>query len=240
MRKNLFAVLMWFLAAAIANAPRAANFSVSPLRLDLSATAPVAVVEIGNTGTEPVTVQAQSRSWSQATGQDEYGEARAFIISPAIFTIPAGGRQVVRVALRGAAPRDIEAAYRLVMTEIPGAQPSAPPATPGLRVALRMDIPVYVSPQQAGAQANAGFSVDAHGRTPRIAVSNAGNAHFRMVDVVVREGARTLAELPVLVVLPGATRTIELPGAPASGPREFRVTADSNSGPIDVSLRHAP
>jgi fimbrial chaperone protein len=220
--------------ASLAGIADAASFSVSPIRLELSATAPVAVIEVGNTANEPVTVQTQSRAWSQATGADEYGEARPFIISPTIFTIAPGSKQVVRIALRGAAPRDVEAAYRLIFTEIP---PATTERAPGLRVALRMDVPVYVSPVQPGARPNGSFAVDMSSGAARIAVTNSGNAHLRMVDVVVSSGALKLVELPVLVVLPGATRTIELPRAKASGLHEFGLKADSNDGPIDVVVR---
>lgn len=236
-RNSLFAVLLALSAVLLAQVASAASFSVSPLRLELSAAAPVAAVEVGNASNAPVTVQAQSRTWTQRDGTDEYGEGRPFIVSPTIFTIPAGGKQVVRVALRGAPPRDVEAAYRLVMTEIPPAQPES---SPGLRVALRMDMPVYVSPQQPGAQPDANFALDTSTGTPRIAVRNSGKAHFRMVDVAVASGASLLAELPVLVVLPGATRYIDLPKAKAAGLREFGVKADSNAGPIDHVVRHAP
>jgi fimbrial chaperone protein len=236
-RKNLFAVLVALSVAALAQVASAASFSVSPLQLDLSAAAPVAVVEVGNTSAEAVTVQAQSRTWTQRDGVDEYGEGRPFIVSPTIFTIPAGSKQVVRVALRGAPPRDVEAAYRLVMTEIPPAQPDR---SPGLRVALRMDMPVYVSPQLPGAQPDANFALDTRPGNPRIVVTNSGKAHFRMVDVAVASGANALANLPVLVVLPGSVRYIDLPETKSAGLREIGVKADSNSGPIDLVVRHAP
>lgn len=236
-RNRLFITLLWLSAALLAQPCTAASFSVSPLRLELSAAAPVAVVEVGNTSTEPVTVQAQSRTWTQRAGVDEYGEGRPFIVSPTIFTVPAGGKQVVRVALRGAPPRETEAAYRLVMTEIPSAQPDG---SPGLRVALRMDMAVYVSPVQPGAQPDASFAIDTSSGSPRIAVTNKGRMHFRMVDVAVASGPVRLAELPVLVVLPGATRYIELPKTEAKGQGEFGVKAESNAGPIDLVVRHAP
>ena len=235
-RKNLFITVFWLSAALLAQPATAASFSVSPLRLELSAAAPIAVVEVGNTSTAPVTVQAQSRTWTQRGGVDEYGEGRPFIVSPTIFTIPAGGKQIVRVALRGAPPRETEAAYRLVMTEIPPAQPDG---SPGLRVALRMDMAVYVSPVQP-AQPDASFAIDTSIGSPRIAVTNKGKAHFRMVDVAVASGLQLLAELPVLVVLPGATRYIELPKTEASGRREFGVKAESNAGPIDLVVQHVP
>lgn len=240
MRERLFAIALFLLAATAADGSRAANFSVSPLRLELSAGAPVAVVEVGNGGSEPVTVQAQARAWSQASGHDDYGEARPFIINPTIFTIPPAAKQVVRIALRGAPPRDAEAAYRLVMTEIPSSAPGSAPVAPGFRVALRMDIPVYVSPQQPGAQPNASFTLDTGDSRPRIGVTNGGSAHFRMVDVTVSAGSETVAALPVLVVLPGATRRIELPPTGAGAPREYRLQAESNNGPVDVVVRHAP
>jgi fimbrial chaperone protein len=236
-RNNLLTALLASTGALITQLAAAASFSVSPLQLDLSAAAPVAVVEVGNTSSEPVTVQAQSRTWSQRDGADQYGVGRPFIVSPTIFTIPAGSKQVVRVALRGAAPRDVEAAYRLVMTEIPPAQPDR---SPGLRVALRMDMPVYVSPQQPGAQPDANFALDTSTGKPRIAVTNSGKTHLRMTDVAVTSGANALAGVAVLVVLPGATRYVDLPEATASGLRDVGLKADSNAGPIDLVVRHAP
>jgi fimbrial chaperone protein len=236
-RKRLFRTLLWLAAALLAQPASAASFSVSPLRLELSAATPVAVVEVGNTSAGPVTVQAQSRTWTQRGGADEYGDGRPFIVSPTIFTIPAGGKQVVRVALRGAPPRETEAAYRLVMTEIPPAQPDG---SSGLRVALRMDMAVYVSPTLPGARPDATFAVDTRTGSPRIAVTNKGNAHLRMSDVAVASASQLLVELPVLVVLPGATRYVELPKSAASGLREFGVKAESNAGPIDLVVRHAP
>jgi hypothetical protein len=49
-----------------------------------------------------------------------------------------------------------------------------------------------------------------------------------------------VVELPVLVVLPGATRTIELRGAKPGGPSDFRMTAEGSDGPLDIVLRNAP
>jgi fimbrial chaperone protein len=224
--------LLVSLLAAWSLTAQAGSFTISPLRLELSPAAPVAVLEIGNTGTEPVTVQAQARSWNQSNGNDEYGEARPFILNPSIFTVAPNSRQTVRVALRGAPPKDKEAAYRLTVTEIPAPQS----AGSGIRVALRMDLPVFVAPQSGPAQPAPQFALDRRSAHTRVVVMNAGNGHLRLADVKISDGKQTI-ELPVLVVLAGATRFIELPKG--AGP-PWRLEADSNAGPIEADLRDAP
>ena len=51
---------------------------------------------VRNNGTEPVMMQMELMSWSQSEGKDVYTATREVLGNPPIFTVPAGGSQLVR------------------------------------------------------------------------------------------------------------------------------------------------
>ncbi len=161
----------WFVPAlAIAlfcSAASAATFGLSPLRVDLSGAAPTAVLTLTNGGDTPVTLQIQARSWRQVNGQDEQAPTTDFIVNPAAVTVPPGGEQIVRIALRTAPDRTTERAYRLVVREVPVPEPGAAPGSLGLRMALAMDIPAYVAPVSTDGVARPSFTLE---RSPEGAI----------------------------------------------------------------------
>src|SRR6185436_10193437 len=93
----------------------AGSFSISPIRLDLSAGAKTAALTVRNDAQE-VLVQAEMMLWEQVDGEDRLTPTRDLLVSPAVFTLPPNGSQLVRVALRHV-PADVtrELAYRLIL-----------------------------------------------------------------------------------------------------------------------------
>ena len=87
---------MLYLAAAAQAA--AGNFSVSPVRIDLSGTQPTAVVTVHNNAAAPLLVQASTLSWAQPAGEESYAETKDILATPTVFTLPPDGDQIVRVA----------------------------------------------------------------------------------------------------------------------------------------------
>ena len=77
----------------------AGSFSISPIRLDLSAGARTAALTVRNDAQE-VLVQAEMMLWEQVDGEDRLTPTRDLLVSPAVFTLPPKGSQLVRVALR--------------------------------------------------------------------------------------------------------------------------------------------
>ncbi len=129
-------------AAAWLPPASAGAFSISPLRVDLSRAAPTAALTVRNEDEAEVVVQVETLQWSQADGQDVLDPTRDLIASPAVFTLPARGSQLVRVALRREPDARRELSYRLVVQEVP---PAPGPDFMGLQVALRMSLPVFVA-----------------------------------------------------------------------------------------------
>lgn len=228
-----FRSLLAMCAALLCSVADAATFGLSPMRVDLSGSAPTAVLTVTNGGAEPLTVQLQARAWRQVDGQDEQAPTGDFILNPGQVTIAPNSEQIVRIALRSGPDRTQERAYRLVVRELPVA---ADTDQPGLRMALAMDIPVFIAPVAADAVARPGFSIEMQaGGGQRLRIANEGGLHLRLTGLVVSQGGRTLAEQGVFVVLPGAVRYISLPAASAAaGP--LRLKAQSNAGPFDLTL----
>ena len=207
------------------------------MRVDLSVAVPTAVVSVNNSADVAVTIQAQAFTWTQPDGKDTYEETRGFIISPPIFTLPPGGKQVVRVAMRPAPPTSVEQSFRLVFREIPQAE-EAVSAGPIFRISLGMNIPMYVAPATGTAAPRSSFDVDqAQDSSLRLRVANEGNGNLRLSNLVVSQEDNKLVEQDVFVVLPGATGFINLPTDRVVPGKALRVQAQSSGGPIDASVQ---
>jgi len=126
------------LTAAAGFPPAAAGtLQVNPVLVEIGAARRTGSVTVRNVENVPVTIRAYPLAWRQQDGEDQYDETDAVIVSPPVFTIPAGGTQIVRVGLRrpqGATPQP----FRLMIEEIPEASQGG-----GIRVALRLNLPLY-------------------------------------------------------------------------------------------------
>ena len=78
----------------------AGSIGVSPVRVTLSDSQRIGSFSVRNDGAEPVTMQMELLSWLQREGSDVFATTRELLANPPIFTIPAGGSQLVRVGLR--------------------------------------------------------------------------------------------------------------------------------------------
>jgi len=210
------------------------NYTVSPLRLELSAKAPATVLQVTNRGDAAATMQVQQRAWVQRDGRDEQDETRELIISPAIFTFKPGETQVVRIALRGSPDRQVEGAYRILVSELPAPSVATAPEVLSFRIALRMDLPLFVAALEPGAPAP-GFELER--ASGRLVARNEGRSHIRFTDFTLQQAGRQLHSIPVFTVLAGGFVSLELPqGDRAAMNAGARAEADSNAGPISVDL----
>jgi len=195
-------------AAALWLSPAlASTFTISPLRVELSQRVTTAALTVRNEGPEPVVVQAQSVLWSQASGEDSLAPTRDVLVSPAVFTLQPRGSQLVRVALRRPADAATELSYRLLLQEVP--QQAAHEST-GLQVALRLSVPVFVTPLEP-AEPNLAWTSNrtADGRIV-VRADNAGSAHARVLNFTLTpagEAETVLRQSVPTYILPGQSRT---------------------------------
>jgi fimbrial chaperone protein len=230
----------WLAAAAALWLPAATagTFSISPLRVDLSAQAKTAALKVRNEDPGVVVVQAEARLWSQVDGQEILEPTSDLLVSPPLFTLEPGAEQVLRVALRREVDAERESSYRLVLQEVP--QPSSPDFT-GLNMVLRLSLPVFVAPA-APAEPDLAWSVRriADGKLV-VRADNAGAAHARVLNfrIGAAQGAADGIKQPVVAyVLPGQYRewTLEDPGH-LSGPVWLRGRTDSGEFEAELVVR---
>ena len=215
------------------------SFSISPIRLDLSAAARSAALTVRNDEREAL-VQAQVMLWEQVDGEDRLTPTRDLIVSPAVFTLPAKGSQLVRVALRSPPPGDAhERSFRLILQEVPQ---SANPDFSGLQIALRLSVPVFVANADATGPAIA-WSAAASGDELVLTARNSGDAHARIHGFSVAPtvgGDAPLVQPVGTYILPGQTRSWNLgnQGGRTSNStwRRLRLKVTTDDGESEIEL----
>jgi fimbrial chaperone protein len=209
MRKIVLLGLLLPFAVATA---RAGSFAVNPVRLQLSAVQPTAVLHVTNNGKTSTVVQLSLFTWSQTNGKNVLTPTRKLLATPPIFTLPAGGKQIVRVGLLAKPAAHGETAYRLFMTQVP---PRPRPGFRGLQVALRMSLPVFVAPRIGTATPKLVWRIQRLGNGKvKLTVINNGTAHAQMSDLTLAASATGPALARPTTgngyVLPGTSRSWEL------------------------------
>jgi fimbrial chaperone protein len=217
------------------------TFSISPVGAELSAAAQTEAFTLRNQEDAPVVVQAEMFAWEQSGGEDRLTPTRDVLVSPAVFTIPGNGSQLVRVALRRPVDGQRELSYRLLLTEVPQKTEST---VTGLNMALRLSLPVFVAPQALTA-ARLEWTVAPGDAGIPLTARNTGNAHARVLSFSVTPAGATAPVMQQNVatyVLPGQARTWTLdnkndPAAASTEWRRLRVTGSTEAGDFEVEAR---
>ncbi|GAA0502404.1 fimbrial biogenesis chaperone [Deinococcus depolymerans] len=194
------------------------SLSVSPTTLNLAPGARTVSVTVSNSGTQPVTFSAQLMGWTQS-GTDALTPTPDMIVAPAQLTLPAGGRQVLRLARLGTPPTT-QRAYRLLLTQ----QPTA--GATGVQTLLRLSVPLFDGPR-GEAQVKAGQL----GRV--LTLRNVGSGHAKLGALEAQLAGRWVP-LGLTYVLPGTQRSLTLPAEGAvTGLRYTDEDGRLQSLPID-------
>jgi fimbrial chaperone protein len=201
---------LWLMVLCATAAPAAAStFTIAPIRAELGGAHHSAALTLINAEDQPVVVEVHAVAWSQADGEEHLEDTHELLVSPAVLQIPGNGSQIVRIALRSAAAEDHEMTYRVVFDEIPQALPAG---FNGLRVALRLSVPVFVAPAHGRPIANVTWNLHrlSDGNL-EVAAFNQGTAHLLVTDFDVQAGTATpLHAKTSKYVLAGSRMTWEL------------------------------
>jgi fimbrial chaperone protein len=139
-------------------------------------------------------------AWSQVGGTDVYSATGNVIVSPPIFTIPAGKTQIVRIGLRNRSP---SGAYRVIFEEIPKDGP------PGgqVQISLKLNLPFYVLPRGGGRPDVAWKAWRESSGDLIVEGSNRGTLHSQILELSAEQaGKRQILSTQMGVVLPGSAR----------------------------------
>jgi fimbrial chaperone protein len=212
----------------------AGSFMVTPVRATLSAKQPVAALTVRNESQEATVVQVEVVTWTQREGSDVYAATRDILATPPIFTVAPGASQLVRIGLRRDADPGRELAYRVFLQEVP---PPAKSDFRGLRVALRMGIPVFVLPPTAVAPLLQWRAEAAQGGVS-LSLKNEGNAHVQLTDLrlVLPAGGELAREQMSTYVLPGQSRGWRFNRSAPAG-ASLRLSARTDGGDLETDVK---
>jgi len=228
-------VLLALVMLGAGHAQAASSVLIWPIDPVLEADQQASALWLENRGTETANLQIRVFGWSQSGFAEQYQNQRDVIGSPPVAKIEPGQKQLVRLTRTRDVPPGQELAYRIIIDEIPSAQP--PVAEGGktaaaIRFQMRYSVPLFAygaglwskedstrprDPKGVGVPQLSWRTVAVDGR-PYVEVRNQGAVHARLTDVVIKQGGQSkpLAEGLLGYVLPGAVMRWPAPGPLAS------------------------
>lgn len=212
----------------------AGSFGINPVRLDLSERQTSAVLHVQNNGDAPVTIEARNFLWAQSNGKDQMISTRDIIVTPQIFRISPGATQVLRIGALRKPDAVQEIAYRLMLEEI---LPPPSPDTKGVRVALRISMPVFLKPvADAKEKIDVALSMDASQQLI-LKLSNSGKAstHFSEILLFDEEdsGKPIAIQTASTYVLAGQERDVLLKTKYLDPDKKILIKAKTHTGPVE-------
>jgi fimbrial chaperone protein len=224
------------LALAVPLLARAGSFEVNPVGLTLSSTRSTGVVTVTNASDSLTVVQLNVVTWAKERGEDVYTPSRNLLATPPIFTLPAGGQQTVRLGLMSKPDASVETAYRLFLQEVP---PPNESGVQGLKVLLRVGIPIFVEPKVAGTAPELQWSARRLSATEMsVEAVNVGSAHVQIERLKLSINADIKSQTePLGYILPGqhASWIFKLP-APLAAGKSLQLSADTDRNTLHTQL----
>lgn len=199
----------WIACAGVLAGPaaQAAEFSVAPIRVELRAGALSETITVTNHADAPLRVGVKLMEWTQdASGEDVYKETGDLVYFPRQLDLPPGATRLVRVGAK--VPAGVtERTYRLFVEEQP--QVAAESGKAQIAVYLRFGVPVFLPPATPRAQPQILEPTLERGKLS-LRVKNEGNQHFRLLRLLVQDGAGFSQEITGWYSLAGTERTYSL------------------------------
>lgn len=218
----------------LAGQATAAGVQISPTRVNLDGERRVVALTLDNASDREISFQTELAEWTQTEEGDHYEPTSELLVTPPIFTVPAGEQQILRVGLRRPPEQDRELSYRLFIQELPE---STPEDFTGLQVVLRMSLPVFVAP--AGGKPDHDLSWRLgydDGGQPRLEVRNRGNGHAQISNLALQLGDRRIEPGSMFYVLPDSRQNRPLPQSVADY-TDIEISARINGKPVTTRLR---
>ncbi|WP_439821881.1 fimbrial biogenesis chaperone [Pseudomonas sp. HLG18] len=225
------AMLMLASLGAI-KAQAASSVLIWPIDPVLEADQQASALWLENRGSETANLQIRVFGWSQNGYQEQYRNQRDVIGSPPVAKIEPGQKQLVRLTRTKDVPPGQELAYRIIIDEIPSAQPPVADAgktAAAIRFQMRYSVPLFAygaglwskedstrqrDPKGIGLPQLSWRTVLVDGK-PYVEVRNQGAVHARLTDVALKQGGQSQPLVQGLLgyVLPGAVMRWPAPGS---------------------------
>jgi fimbrial chaperone protein len=170
---------------ATAPAPQAADFSVSPMIVELERGARSSEIHLRNLDQQPIRFQVRGADWSQdESGRNIYTDSKSLIWFPRALELGPGESRIIRVGVR-TTPATQEQAYTVFLQEVAlGGVQGGKAGGARIRLLLSISVPVFVPPVKPE-PGGAFESAELRGRRLDVVVANGGNRHFSYREAVI-------------------------------------------------------
>ncbi|WP_164521450.1 fimbrial biogenesis chaperone [Iodobacter ciconiae] len=234
MQKLLIRLLAGWMSLFCA-ATLAAQFSVSPVRLDFTAKDKTSSITIANVGDTPLRVALDAKRWEQnASGDDVYSDTADLLFFPKQAEIAPRSQRVVRIGLR--VPRaEKELTYRLYVNEQPPLKSET--GSSQLSMVLSFGVPIFVQPAALSLAATMENTSLKKGRFS-FTLKNTGNATLRLSSFKSEALGLNQQEFSAWYLLAGTQRDYHFPLEHCTaGRHQIDVSFDRHalSVPLDIA-----
>ncbi len=211
------------------------GIEVTPPRLQISARQPIQTVELTNNDVAIDLFQIHVSRWTQQNGKDVLSPTDDLIVSPLIFSLQPGARQVLRIGSRIMPDASTERTYRVFIKQL-----NAPvKARMGIAFQMEFALPVFLQPSAAG-HPLLSCSLAGSGRNRGLlTIANAGNIHAQVSQLWIKQAgtghilfAGTLASY----VLAHETRAFPIKFAVPNELFDLAVELHTDDGVVQVPL----
>lgn len=201
------------LTLAMATPVYAGVFSVAPVRIYMTPKDRAVAVTITNGSDEDLVMQADIYVWKQKPGgEDDLVLSEDMLLAPPIIKMAKKSRQVVRLARLHPVKSDQQLTYRMIVREIPEAQPVNDQVQ--LQVALAFSMPVFITPPGAKSKLTCGVERTAANSVHAVC-ENSGSAYAQPLNFILTNSTgKTLASRDTGgYILPGINRNFNITSA---------------------------
>lgn len=199
------ALVWWaFLQAMPASA---ADFSVSPIRIQFESAMRSGTITVRNTDKHAIRFQLRLVEWTQdANGEDIYTPSDDLIFFPRQLSVESGDKAIVRVGPKGNLSGP-EKTYRLRIEELPEASQVGTESV--INFGISFAIPVFIGATEAKPKALVA-PLEMHDGLLNATVMNAGKSQFRIETVEVKGEDGFSQKVSGWYLLAGAQREYSL------------------------------
>lgn len=203
----------------------AQGLAIAPIMLNAPADGGATSLSVSSALGHDVTVQVRVFDWTQAAGEDQLMPAKGLRFAPEIFTLRPGTSQVIRMSVPATGGTG---AWRVVIDELPAAEPAQAPSAAQLSIRLR-----YVLAMFAGAPASA-EALDARLDEEALTLRNTGPGWLRLHDLSLQtaSGAVMPADAGIVYLLPGSELDLARPAGTEVSVLNYHVAGEPFFAPL--------
>lgn len=182
--------------------------------------------------------QAEPVLWQHKDGQDIFQPTTQLIVSPPMFRMRPGARQIVRIGLAepDSVAADSEGTYRLFLEEIPQKSEAAKSGVQ-LNFLLRLSLPLFIQPKSPAAE-SLSWSAKSTRDGIVLQVHNNSNVHARIsaLELLPQGSDQSLRVNNFIYLFAGETHSWTLKPAPGWHGSAVKLTVNTDLGAHSVEL----